>query len=81
MREYRQFQRVRTRQERVRRAVMFMLIVIVAGVLALILRSIAHGQTNIGEPWCEISAPALPQSNPINCIQPRVYLPIVEKAH
>lgn len=85
MREYRHFQRIRTRQDRMRRAVVLMLIVIVAGALALI-ASVAHGQaqTDIGEPVCYVSAPTLPQSrsqsNPINCLQPRVFAPIAARA-
>lgn len=80
MREYRHFQRIRTRQDRMRRAVVLMLIVIVAGALALA-ASVVHGQTNIVEPVCYVSAPpalpTLPQSNHLNCIQPRVFIPIV----
>lgn len=40
----------------------------------------AHAQT-IGEPVCYISAPTLPQSNPLNCLQPRAFMPIVMNAH
>lgn len=39
----------------------------------------AHAQT-IGEPVCYISAPTLPQSNPINCLQPRAFMPVVMNA-
>ena len=80
MREYRDFQRIRTRQDRMRRAVVLMLIVIVAGALALV-ASAAHGQTNAGEPVCFISAPTLPQSQPVVCVQPRAFMPVVMGAH
>ena len=40
----------------------------------------AHAQT-IGEPVCYISAPTLPQTNHLNCIQPRVFIPIAMNAH
>lgn len=40
----------------------------------------AHAQT-IGEPVCYISAPTLPQTNHLSCIQPRVFIPIVMNAH
>lgn len=50
MREYRDYQRIRTRQEIVRRAVIVMLVVILAGAL-LIAARVAHGQSVvIGEP-------------------------------
>lgn len=74
MREYREFERIRARQDRMRRAVILLLIVIVAGALALV-ASVAHGQA----PTCYVSAPALPQSD-INCLQPRVFIPIVMSA-
>ena len=60
MREYRNYQRIRARQERTRRAVLLTPIVIVASALALA-ASVVHGQTNIVEPVCYVSAPpALP---------------------
>lgn len=40
----------------------------------------AHAQT-IGEPVCYISAPTLPQTNQLNCLQPRVFMPIVMNTH
>lgn len=40
----------------------------------------AHAQT-IGEPVCYVSAPTLPQSNPLNCLQPRAFMPAVMNAH
>ena len=36
----------------------------------------AHAQT-IGEPVCFIGAPTLPQSQPVVCLQPRAFIPIV----
>ena len=36
----------------------------------------AHAQT-IGEPVCYISAPTLPQTQPVTCLQPRAFIPIV----
>lgn len=52
---------------------------IFAGALALI-ASVAHGQA-IVDPVCYISAPpVLPQSNPINCLQPRAFMPVVMSA-
>jgi hypothetical protein len=87
MREYRHFQRIRTRQEIVRRVVIVMLVVIVAGAILLALRGAAQAQTNIGEPWCQISAPSLPTLRghlpahvELNCIQPRVFVPLAMKA-
>lgn len=72
MREYRDFQRIRTRQDRVRRAVVLMLIVIVAGALLIVARGMAHGQTNIDESWQEIGQPP--------ALSARVYLPAVTGA-
>lgn len=76
MREYRQFQRIRARQDRVRRAVVLALAIVVAGALALVLRGAAHGQTVV-QPVCYISAPVLPRSQPMICLQPRVFVPLV----
>lgn len=53
---------------------------VVMAIIALIAASEGkgHAQT-IVVPVCYISAPTLPQSNPINCIQPRVYVPIATR--
>lgn len=53
------------------------LVVIAALAIATSEGRAAHAQT-IGEPWCEIGSPALPQSN-IRCIEPRVFIPLVIK--
>jgi hypothetical protein len=31
----------------------------------------------IGEPWCQVSAPMLPSQAGLRCIEPRIYLPLI----
>ena len=61
-----------------KRAALLFLLCVLAVVALIAASEKGHAQT-IVEPVCYISAPTLPQSNPINCIQPRVYVPIATR--
>jgi hypothetical protein len=61
-----------------------LLFVLALVVLAFFAGAVSARAQEIGEPWCEISAPmpaTSPAVNPaqaqINCIQPRMYIPLV----
>jgi hypothetical protein len=63
------------------RAGILLLVVLLALMAFVAGRASAHAQVEIGEPWCQVSAPQLPASSPasadLNCIRPRVFIPLV----
>lgn len=68
---------VRYGRRRNSRLLAALLVIAVAVVMLVVIAATAHGQTNIGEPWCQVSAPQ-PQGVQMRCLEPRVHLPIVE---
>jgi hypothetical protein len=65
-------------------AVMFLLslfaVLVLVAALVISTSGEARAQTNIDEPWCQVSAPQLPADTAqtqLNCIKPRVFIPLV----
>ena len=70
---------VRRRALSKRVALLFLLCVLVVIVALAIATSEGRARAQvIGEPWCEIGAPPAPAVQ-VNCLQPRVYLPEVQR--
>jgi hypothetical protein len=57
-----------------------LLLVLALVALAFFAGVVSARAQEIGEPWCEISAPALPatlpETAPLRCIEPRVFVPV-----
>jgi hypothetical protein len=58
-----------------------LLLVLALVVLAYLAGAASAHAGEIGEPWCQVSAPQLPTMKPasadMNCIRPRVFIPLV----
>jgi hypothetical protein len=58
-----------------------LLLVLALVVLAYLAGAASAHAGEIGEPWCQVSAPTLPASSPaqaqLNCIKPRAFIPLV----